>query len=326
MIPPTIPGSEEKVLEALRSQVREVVRTAAAPGIRSDLEGLLERPGYALHPEGACRAGVLALAVHGAVIREAAGRAALLAAAAAELQMEAAYVFDEVGDAPAHERRSDDLALAIALLTAGTAAAVEASKGLPAGSAALARFCAAYGEACAGQFLDARLQGRAGATLEEALRMTCMKSGGLGSFVTGFAARVAGVDEDGATLFERFGLHTFTLAQLVDDLRDACSPGQDSDLAQGKATLPVVFYRARVDSFAPAGGILSPETCKTYESSGAPLYGAILAQTYLTRAEEDLSRLSRHGYAVKGLRRFLESVESGAGETLSAALGAMVAS
>ncbi len=306
--------------------MHEVIATCVAPTIRVDLVELISRPGYGLHPDGSCRAGMLALEVHEAVMREPAGRTALLAAAAVELHMEAAYVFDEVGDAAApYGRRSEDLALAIALLTAGGAAAAEAAAGSPDPSAALRHFCAAYGEACAGQFLDAMLQRRGGATLEEALQSTCLKSGELGRFVTGFAARVAGVDGDGVALFERFGFHAFTFAQLVDDLRDACAPGRDSDLSQRKATLPVVFYGPGVDSLASVNGMLRREIRQAYESSGAPLYVAILAQAYMSRAEGDLSSLARHDYAVGGLARFLKGLDSGAGETLCAARGSLVA-
>jgi geranylgeranyl pyrophosphate synthase len=309
----------------LREQIQEVIATRVSTAIREDLMKLLRRSGYALHPEGACRAGGLALTVHEAITRESGGRTALLAAAAVELQMEAMYVFDEVADEAPHGKRSEDLALAIALLTAGSAAAVEAAADSPDPSAALDHFCRAYSDSSAGQFLDAMLQSRGGATLEEAFQATCLKAGGLGKFVTGFAARVAGADRQGVTLFERLGDHTFTLAQLVDDLRDACASGQSSDLAQGKATLPVVFYGQGIDPLVPANGMLSAEVRDIYESSGAPLYAGILAHSYMSRAEEDLSLLAQHGYAVEGLVRFLESVDSVAGETLCAARSSLVA-
>jgi geranylgeranyl pyrophosphate synthase len=321
--PKSIPGSES-MQGRLRQQIREVITTRVTAAIRDDLLSLLRRPGFALHPEGACRAGGLALVVHEAVTRKPAGRTALLAATAVELQMEALYVFDDVSDASPGGRRGGDLALATALHTAGAAAAVEAAGDSPAPSAALDHFCTAYTESAAGQFLDAMLQDRGGATLEEALRATCLKAGGLGRFVTGFAARVVGADGEGVDLFERLGEHTFTLAQLLDDLRDACAPGKDSDLAQRKATLPVIFYSQGVDSLVPADGILTGQVRSLYESSGAPLYAGILAQAYKRRAEEDLQLLARHGYEVGGLVRFLESVDSGAGETLGAARSSLV--
>src|SRR2546427_2044498 len=50
----------------------------------------------------------------------------------------------------------------------------------------------------------------------------------------------------------------------------------------------------------PPRSTLFPYTTlfRSYESSGAPLYAAILAQTYIKRADEDLTLLARHGYAV----------------------------
>src|SRR2546428_8447228 len=120
MLVTSTPGSDA-VSEPLREQIQEVIATRIAEPIRGDLVKLLARPGSALHPDGLCRAGVLALKVHEAVIRDAVGRAGLLAAAAVELQMEAADVFDEVADAAPGSNRSEDLGPAIALLTAGAA-------------------------------------------------------------------------------------------------------------------------------------------------------------------------------------------------------------
>src|SRR3989442_7956095 len=121
MLVTSTPGSDA-VSEPLREQIQEVIATRIAEPIRGDLVKLLARPGYALHPDGLCRAGVLALKVHEAVIRDAVGRAGLLAAAAVELQMETAYVLDEGVDAAPGSNRRGDLGLAIALLTAGAAA------------------------------------------------------------------------------------------------------------------------------------------------------------------------------------------------------------
>ena len=307
------------MLGPLREQIQQVIRTRITPVIREDLLKLLHRPGYAFHADGACRAGMLGLMVHEAVTGKHLSRRALLAAAAVELQMEAMYVFDRVADAAPDGKRSEDLALATALHTAGVSAAVEAVADSPDPSAALYHFCRAYSESSAGQFLDAMLQNRRGATLEEAIETTSLKAGGLGKLVTGFAARVAGADREGVVLFERFGDHMFTLAQLIDDLRDATDPGEASDLAQRKATLPVVFYGRGIDSPVPSDGMLWADICSTYESSGGPLYAAILAHAYMNRAEEDLSLLAQHGYAVGGLERFLESIDSGAMETLGVA-------
>jgi len=315
------------LLSLVRAEVADVILAHAAPSIQADLVRLLARPGYALHPQGRCRAGVLALEVYGA-IRRRYDRAAFVAAAAVELQMESAYVFDDVSDRRPDRSRADgsqadgsqaeDLALAIALLTAGTAAAADATSHSPDPSGAMRHFCVTTGGACAGQFLDAKLERRGGATLEESLQMTHLKSGSLGTFAAGFAARVAGAEANDLELFERVGFNIFTFAQLIDDQRDACAPGPLSDLAQAKATLPVVFYskRNQIDAPAPAGGTISRETCDAYDSSGAPLYAAIVALAYLGRAQADLQRLADRGYAIGELDRFLEGVESGASRAL----------
>jgi len=313
------------VLELLRDQMREVITTVVAPSLHADLVRLLGRPGYALSPDGPCRAGVLALEIHKAVTGHQAGRSALLVASAAEFMMEAAYVFDEVADAAPYGTRSEDLALAIALFTAGSAGGMEAAADALDPTDAFRHLCSAYSGACAGQFLDAKLQRRGGATLEEALQATCLKSGGLGRFIAGFSARVSGADREGIALIEQFGADTLTYAQLADDLRDACAPGEASDVAQRKATLPVVFYASAIDSRFPDDGMLTPEIRRAYESSGASLYVAILAQAYLRRAREDLNRLAVSGYAVTGLVRFLQNIDAVARETLVTARDGLVA-
>lgn len=304
------------MLSLLRAEVAEAIVAHAAPAIQADLVRFLARPGYALHPQGPCRAGLLALEVYGATRRRY-DRAAFVAAAAVELQMQSAYVFDDVADHRPDGSHAEDLALAIALLTAGTAAATFAASVSPDPSGAMRHFCVTTGGACAGQFLDAMLERRGGATLEESLRMTHLKSGSLGTFAAGFAARVAGADADRLELFERFGFNIFTFAQLVDDQRDACIPGPFSDLAQAKATLPVIFsQRNQIDSPASAGGTIPREVSDAYDSSGAPVYAAIIALAYLGRAQADLRRLADRGCAIGGLGRFLEGVESGASRAL----------
>jgi geranylgeranyl pyrophosphate synthase len=305
------------LLSLVRAHVADAVLAHAAPALHADLVRLLARPGYALHPQGPCRAGLFALEVY-AALRGRHDRTALVAAAAVELQMQSAYVFDDVADGRPGGTRAEDLALAIALLTAATSAAAEAVSDSPDPSGTMRHFCETTSGACAGQFLDARLERRGGATLEESLEMTRLKSGSLGAFAAGFAARVAGADPADLEVFERLGFNTFTFAQLVDDQRDACGPGPGSDLAQAKATLPVVFYRQRnpLDISNRVDGRISGRTCETYATSGAPVYAAIVALAYLGRARADLNLLADRGYVVAGLGRFLDSVESDATATL----------
>ena len=307
-------------MSLIRAQVADAILAHAAPALQADLVRHLARPGYALHPGGPCRAGLFALEVYRAV-RGSIDGAALAAAAAVELQMQAGCVFDDVADRPpdaSRAGRAEDLALAIALLAAATAAAAEAASDAPDPRDAMRHFCIATGEACAGQFLDARLERRGAATLEESLEMTRLKSGSLGTFAAGFAARLAGADAIGRETLERLGFNLFTFAQIVDDQRDARAAGPQSDLAQAKATLPVVFFGQRNPMHPEhrVDGRISPRTCEAYDSSGASAYAAIVALAYLGRAKADLKLLADRGHAIAGLGRFFESLESGATGTL----------
>lgn len=301
-----------------------MIRECAHATVREPLTTLLSRPGYALHPDGRCRAGMLALAAHESVSGESPGYSGLWGAAAVELQMEAAYVFDHVADSPFYDGRSEDLALAIGLLEAGSAAAVRAVPPTPDAARALRHFFISYSEACGGQFLDGMLQRRRAASLEEALRATSMKAGGLGKLAAGFGARLSGVDEERARLFDRFGDAAFTFAQLVDDMRDAYS-GPSSDLSQGKATLPVIFFGQEPGSQDAHDDMLTTGLRSRFETSGAPLFAAILAQSFMNRARETLSLLARVGYGVQGLARFLQSLDSSSAKTLSLARQRLVA-
>jgi hypothetical protein len=160
---PDAPGYPE-ALAGLRAQVADAVLAHAEPTVHPDLIRLLAQPGRSLHPEGRCRAGLLALETYGA-IRRRYDRAAYVAAAAVELQMQSGIVFDAVADHDAGESGAERLALAIALLTTGMAAASEAASRTPDPSGAMKHFCVSTGVACAGQFLDAVLQRRGDATL-----------------------------------------------------------------------------------------------------------------------------------------------------------------
>lgn len=300
------------MLSLVRAQVADAVIANTEPAIHADLIRLLSRPGYALHPRSSCRGGLLALETYRAVKRTS-DPAALLAAAAVELLMQSASVFDDISDGQAGGSHAEDLALALALLTAGTATASEATSCSPDPVGAMRHFCVASGEACAGQFLDARLERRGSATADESLEMTRLKSGSLGRFAAGFAARLAGAEPEALDMFERFASDLFSFAQLVDDQRDARPPVGDSDLARSKATLPVVFYlRGASDA------MLSRQTCDAYLSSGASTYTAIIALAYLARARAELRLLADRGYAIADLGRVLESVDSSAAETLGA--------
>ncbi len=315
---------------------------------RATLE-LLRQPGFALQP-GPCRAGSLTLAGYLAIAPELT-RAAVLGAAAVELHMEAAYLFDEVADeptlcvappasgvwgngqgdpAPTCDGRvsaSEKLAAAIGLMSCGAAAGMEAAfaAGLSSGAlAALTGFHANSISACAGQYLDARFEKLAGVSTDDALRMTRLKSGSLGRFAAEFGASLGKASPEAVKLCGDFGFNLLTCAQLVDDVKDACPyDGGDGDLFQGKKTAPIAFF---LGSMEPPQAISSVDAARwqlpeeraqmreQYQVSGASAFGMILAEVFLNRARSLLQEMKGRGLEVQALESIYDTVATASDE------------
>ena len=312
----------------LRAEIRKAVELyCEEPISRETMLCALARPGFALHPQAPCRAGVLTLEVYQA-ISGSPSAAAIQAAVAVELHMQAAYMFDNVADrdrGPSDDLSpAEELALAIGLLSCGQAAAGEVAytAGLDDSGLRLllqwSRKCAS--SCCAGQFLDAYLEKRSLATTEEALKMTSLKAGSLGRFATGLGARVATEDPEIVSLCGEFGFNLFTYFQLADDLRDAC-PAQDlqRDLTRHKKTLPLVFFHNSLAERNPgvvcsiippeAWGKTGADVCQEFEASGARIFGAIVAEAFLNRAKSNLAGIKSRLGTVGNLEYFVRSFE-----------------
>ena len=329
------------MLDALRSEIRIMAdRYCSEPAHREAMLGALARPGFALHPEARCRAGLLTLHVYRATCGSP-SPVAFQAAAAVELQMEAAFMFDHVADQEIDARyglsAAEELALAIAVLSCGAAAAGEAShragrngSGLP----SLLQFHRNYVSACAGQFLDGSLEKRKVASTDEALAMTSLKSGSLGRFAAAFGACMATEDPETVWSFGEFGFDLLTYLQLVDDLRDACpGDGKPGDLILHKKTVPLVFfydylaqrYPERGNALDIIDGIMleqTPESAaleirREFEASGAGLFGAIAAESFLNRAKGHLERLKPRLANVEHLEQLVGSLEISPQEILA---------
>jgi len=321
--------------DALRSEIHKTVETyCTEPTQRETMLRALSRPGFALHPEAKCRIGLLTLEVHRA-IQGTLGTTAFRAAIATELYMEAAFMFDQVAD---HEldqadglSAAEELALAIGLMSCGAAAACEAA--LQASSDGrgfrsllqLHRDCIA---SSSGQFLDARVQKLGLGTTDEALRITCLKSGSIGRLATAFASNIATDEPQTIKLFEEFGFNLFTYMQLVDDLRDACPENIPlTDLGQHKKTLPVVYFSNFLaeDATVTNSGIMSPdsgepvsqEVRQRFKASGAEVFSAIIAETFLNRAKSNLAALRDRAMMVDGLEQLVRSVEFNPNEIIA---------
>ena len=329
------------MLGALRSEIRKTLDLyCAEPTHREAMLRALARPGFALHPQAPCRAGLLTLQVCHAICGSP-SLAAWKAAAAVELQMEAAFMFDHVADLEIDARydlsAAEELALAIAVLSCGAAAACQAAhqagrngSGLP----SLLQFHRDYISGCAGQLLDGSLEKLRVATTDEALAMTSLKSGSLGRFAAAFGASMATDDPETVRSFGEFGFDLLTYLQLIDDLRDACPvDGKPGDLMQHKKTVPLVFFYDYLSQRYPERGsaldivdgimvALSPERAvleirREFEASGAGLFGAIVAETFLNRAKSHLERLKLQVANVEPLEQFIGLLEISPPEILA---------
>jgi hypothetical protein len=103
-------------LVALRAEIRKTIHLSFEdPSFRHTMLCALDRQGFALHAQSTCRAGVLTIEV----CRVISGppTAAVQAAVAVELHMQAAYMFDNVADrdkGPSDDiSPAEELALAI---------------------------------------------------------------------------------------------------------------------------------------------------------------------------------------------------------------------
>jgi geranylgeranyl pyrophosphate synthase len=324
-------------LAILQAEVRHLITSYGEdPLLQDAMHRVLARPGFALHPEARCRAGLLVLQMH-RLIAGRSGPAAIRAAAAAEIYMQAAYLFDHLAD---RDQRPDDglaapeeMATAIALLTCAQGAVCEAAFAAGLSGPGLRRVmrwtAACAGGCCAGQFLDAHLEKQPSATTADSLRMTSLKAGSLGRFATGLGAGMATEDPEIIRLCGDFGFNLFTYFQLADDLRDACpSQGAVQDLLQNKKTMPVVFFQNRR---AQSNGevvcsIIPPEPVdgtaagawQDFESSGARVFSAIVAEAFLNRAKQNLAAIKNRLGTVGNLERLVSSIEINPEEVLVA--------
>ncbi len=315
-------------LESLKGRIRaKVAENCTEPSQQEAVLDVLIRPGFALHRESRCRAGVLALEVY----RSARARLddqAWLAAVAIELYIEAGFLFDDVADGDAEPAPSSSLAaeLALAITLMSCAATVACDAAAQAGGAslpALRELMRSITVASAGQHLDALLAGGTAATTDEALRMTELKAGGCGRLTAGFAAELATADREVSDLFAEFGSNTFIYLQLVDDLRDAyAKTGVPHDMLSGKNTVPLAYFRS-----GPAEGLTSESSGimlstdvqsdqyagyrRQFEASGAGAFGAVVAEAYLNRAKANLAALSERLGSLDRLEHILESLEFG---------------
>lgn len=324
------------MLNQLRMEIRQVVESYCdEPALLEGMLQALSQPGFALHPEARCTAGLLALKIYEAICDKTTTYA-FQSSAAVELYMEAAFIFDNVADQETDSTQgmamAENLAIAIALMTCGGMAACEASQQMERKSQILRSLFQLQRDclrACSGQFLDARLQKSNIVSTDEALEMTCLKSGSLGRLAATQGAIMATDSSEIIDLFGEFGLNLFTYLQIIDDMRDACpAEGNMRDMEQAKKTLPLVFFynsisQERTDSGYDIIPFLYDERFRQeihqeFGTSGANVFCAIVAESFLNRAKGNLAALKDRVRTVEGLEQFVSTLEISPDEVFAA--------
>ena len=269
-------------VETARDLVRPALATAVArltPDVRRVAAyhlGLAEKTGEgaaAAKPgAGAGKALRPALTLLSARAADATPERGVPAAVAVELVHNFSLLHDDImdGDRERHGRPAAWTAFGRArAILAGDAALALAYRVLldaesPAGGAALESLAEATERLIDGQALDLDLEGRAGATPEDCIRMCAGKTGALLECAASIGAILAGAGDDVVAPLAAFGGHLGLAFQAVDDLLgiwgDPAVTGKPvyGDLVQRKTSLPVAIALASGgDDARELSGLLS---------------------------------------------------------------------
>jgi geranylgeranyl pyrophosphate synthase len=244
-------------------------------------------------------------------------RAAVWPAAAAELMMAAADLFDDVADADpgAFSSQGPGVALTAAaglLGLAGVAVVRVVDDGASAetGRALAELLGTEFARAANGQAVNLA-PGQPVLDALTAYTQAAAKSGPLGSLIARLGARTATDDRHIVDMLGEFGRRLAVHSQLVNDARDA-SPAASrlkADVRAGAGTVPLAFTGSRG---APTG--LDQAELAAWEAgererirvAGGLAAAQALAEAERLHALEVLDRLEAMGRSVAGLRALVE--------------------
>lgn len=133
----------------------------------------------------------------------------------------------------------------------------------------------------------------AATSADEALATARQKSGALAGMACRLGALTGTADPALLALYERWGTHFGTAAQLANDLHDATNTGSKSDLALGRGTLPLVYFGKQDGS--------SDEVT----ASGALQFTWVVLEIERQHCAELLDQLAARGQGVAQLRDLL---------------------
>lgn len=228
-------------------------------------------------------------------------------AAAVEVFLAAADILDEVqdgDDSPVVSASTESDALNVVIIMLALAqhiiAGLDADGIPPASIPSFSRILSLGAlRAAAGQHLDLRAEGSSSISLEEARDIARMKAGSLAGMACRLGA-MAGVDDPAMLdLYEQFGIHLGTMAQLLNDAKDFQAAGGKTDALRAKGTLPLLYHRAMDDG--TERGENSWRDASTHESHGAVEFAWVVAEIERAAALTIAEKLSQMGQDARHL-------------------------
>jgi geranylgeranyl pyrophosphate synthase len=232
-------------------------------------------------------------------------------AAAVELFIASLDVLDEVEDgdySPTVEAAGQGQALNVStalLLLAQQILLQLTDDGVPADHVALlARTLVEAGvQATGGQHRDLASENDPTISTDEALTIARLKAGALAGGACRLGALVGTSDATLLDLYQEWGQHYGTAAQLSNDLHDAENQEQKSDTTRHKGTLPLLY--SRTDT-APTPATMPPAELA---ASGALHFTWVILEIERQHCLKILAELTEREQAITGLRELLGVTE-----------------
>lgn len=155
--------------------------------------------------------------------------------------------------------------------------------------------------ATGGQYLDLAAEGNSDISLEGALEIARRKAGALTAGACRLGALLGTDDETLLGLYETWGRHYGTMAQIANDLHDATDRTQKSDWSREKGTLPILFARRGHNAVERVRRSPDPVNQENLEESGALHFAWLVLEVERQAALKVLSDLSARGQRVESL-------------------------
>lgn len=314
---PAGPQHSDDRLKALAAIVgNEVHRQTTASGLPVHLREIaISRAGQSGARTGPGVIAVLPLAVYEAVSGQEPFHAAP-AGAAMSLLIAAGDLLDDLQD---NDVRPEDVGGATGAAEMMAVLLALSNNALHAGQQEIGLSAARLGRATGllaslqlralgGQADDVTLSGLDDFKLEDALKATLRKSGGLGRCAAMLGAAVATDDDALIDTAGRFGENLGVARQLLNDIAGVIPGGPPStDIALGRKTAPIAFALSVDEAVNPAAGrvrsalsgtpeqrtLNSEDIRRDIQEAGGVSYAWILARVHATRARQAALELCR---------------------------------